>query len=128
MTDNCSFTQGNASLGGAIATQANTANTVTPEEKQVSIFCSNSYFYKNNGSAGGAIAVSNSTNNNAVKLRIESCTFAENSGRGGAISLENKKTAINDYQLINSTIYKNSSPNDAGAIMLLAVKQEKHSI
>lgn len=120
MTDNCSFAQGNATLGGAIATQANTANTVTPEEKQVSIFCSNSYFYKNNGSAGGAIAVSNSTNNNAVKLRIESCTFAENSGRGGAISLENKKTAINDYQLINSTIYKNSSPNDAGAIMLLA--------
>lgn len=120
VADNCSFMQGNATLGGAIATQANTVNTITPEEKQVSIFCSNSYFYKNNGSAGGAITVSNSTNTNAVKLHIESCAFIENTGRGGAISLENKKTAINDYQIINSTFYKNSTSNDAGAIMLLA--------
>ena len=121
ITDNCTFKQGTATLGGAIATQANTTNTITPEEKQVSILCSKSHFYKNSGnSAGGAITVSNSTNTNAVKLRIESCTFIENSGRGGAISLENKKTALNDYLIINSTFYKNSTTNDAGAIMLLA--------
>lgn len=121
IADNCSFMQGSASLGGAIATQANAANTITPGEKQVSILCTRSYFNKNSGSsAGGAITVSNSTNTNSVKVRIESCAFTENSGRGGAISFDNKKTGINDYQIINSTFYKNSTPNDAGAIMLLA--------
>lgn len=121
ITDNCSFEKGSASFGGAISTQANTANTITPDEKQVSILCIRSYFNKNSGStAGGAITVSNSTNTNAVKVRIESCAFTENSGRGGAISFENKRPVINDYQIINSTFYKNNTINDAGAIMLLA--------
>ena len=119
--DNCSFEQGNASFGGAISTQANSANTIDPEEKQVSIDCSHTYFFQNKGnSAGGAISISNSTNGYAVNFNAESCSFIENSGRGGAISLDNKKTGINNYQIINSTFYKNSTANDAGAIMLLA--------